>query len=169
MGQASIPMLNKVGSSMYWNSMWDNKINYTSNLCEDIFLKKFVPLIFKDNTSFRNLNVLNLDRKQLKIIKNKYRLHISIIGVKKTNFTKYIVKSKKVESYFSRLWVMKYQKWVVLYLYVYIPKFSELRKAEKNLYKFSNIDILYKNYFYASQKIKFSYRNANAYKNTFVF
>lgn len=169
MGQAGIPMLNKVGSSMYWNSMWDNKVNYTSNLSEDIFLKKFIPLIFSDNTSFKNLNIFNLDSKKLRIIKNKYRLHISIIGVKKYNFNKYIIKSKKVESYFSRLWIMKYQKWVILYLYVYIPKFSELKKIEKNFSKVTNINILYRNYFYASQKARFSYRNANVYKNTFVF
>lgn len=171
MGQAGIPMLNKVGQSMFWNSMWDNKINYTSNLSEDIFLKKFIPLIFGDNSSFKKLNLFNLDPSKLRIVKNKYKLHVTIVGMKKTSFNKYIKKLKKVEFYFSRAWILKYQRWVVIYLYVYIPKFSKLNKLNKSLLypKFFNINLLYRNYNYASQKIKLSYSNAGAYKNAFVF
>ena len=59
MAQISIPMSNKVGYSMFWNSMWDNKINYTRSLKEDIYLNRFVNLVFEDNISANTLKFFN--------------------------------------------------------------------------------------------------------------
>jgi len=56
--QISIPISNKVGYSMYWNSMWDSKINFSRSLKEDIYLRQFIPLIFNDKVSTKILKTI---------------------------------------------------------------------------------------------------------------
>ena len=73
MAQISIPMSNKVGYSMFWNSMWDSKINYAKSLKEDIYLNKFVPMIFNDSISTKILKTINFNQ-----LKKKYQVILII-------------------------------------------------------------------------------------------
>lgn len=151
MGQIGIPMLNKVGYSMFWNSMWDNKINYSRNLKEDIYLNKIFKYLLNDNTSF---NTLTHTKKREKMF--NYKLSKS-----KHFYKKNLFKLNKIIFYSSKLWILKYQKWVILYNFIYIPKFSEISKfnikkgnLNKNSIFFKN---LYKIHMKANSKLKASY------------
>ena len=48
MGQPSLPLLNKVGYSMHWNSNWSNLVSYKKFLYFDFFVKKFFFFFFDD-------------------------------------------------------------------------------------------------------------------------
>lgn len=162
MGQISIPMSNKVGYSMYWNSMWDNKINYSRSLKEDIYLNRFIILVFEDCISTKIIKFYNKSYSNL--VLNKYNFHTKISN--KKDFNNYLLKINKVTFYSSRLWILKYQKWIVLYFFIYLPVFNRL-KIKNILYKdnFSNDKNLYNLYnFYvkANYKLNFSF---NFFKN----
>lgn len=128
MAQISIPMSNKVGYSMYWNSMWDSKINYNWSLKEDIYLNNFIPLIFDDNISIKILKTKDFNKIDKNNIINIYNLPIKIINLNKSDFYKYISELNKVNFFKSRIWILKYQKWVIIYFFIYLPSFNKLRK-----------------------------------------
>ena len=90
MGQAGIPILNKVGYSMFWNSMWDNKINYNRSSNEDVFLIKFMDLFLNDGISINTFNIkkYNINKQ---FFYNKYNLpekNLNYIILKKLFFKK---------------------------------------------------------------------------------
>lgn len=158
MGQISIPMSNKVGYSMYWNSMWDNKINYSRSLKEDIFLNKFILLVFEDCISSKVLKYFNKNYSES--ILYKYNFHLKMSN--KLEFNKYLMKNNKIVFYSSKLWILKYQKWIILYFYIYIPFFNRLKiKANltsKGIHSSKDIYNLYNLHLKADFKLNFSYK-----------
>ena len=52
MGQSSLPIGNKLGVSMRWDSAYDNKINLKKYILFDIFIKKFFDYLFEDKLIF---------------------------------------------------------------------------------------------------------------------
>lgn len=162
MGQSSISILNKVGYSMYWNSMWDNKIMYNRYLKEDIFLDKYFNLIFNDNVS---LNVFNL--KKINIIKNDHFLNQNINDTKTLN--KYLLSLNNTIHFSSKIWVLKYQKWLILYNFVFLSKnnkqFIRNILSNTNDYK-SNFFYIYKYYLKINKNLA---NNFSFYKHKISF
>jgi len=154
MGRISTPILNKVGYSMFWNSMWDNKINYTRSLKEDIYLNRFVNLVFEDNISANTLKFFN--KKYLNLNYSLYKIPSKVKTEK--NLKNYFIKFGKVEFYTSRLWILKYQKWVILYLYIYLPLHNKLKIRKNLLFKDLdyNDDIFNLYNFYKKSNLKIS-------------
>lgn len=168
MGQSSIPMLNKVGYSMFWNSMWDNRVLYTKFIKEDLYFNDFFKLIFNDNLS---INLFNL--KKLK--KNKYIKKNLIQFIDNTNnikLMKYLNSNNKINYTQSKLWILKYQKWIIFYQFIYLSKFDKTFKnsiVDSFSFKSENSDII-KNYLKINNKLNnhFSYF-LKINKNTFNF
>jgi len=175
MAQISIPMSNKVGYSMFWNSMWDDKINFARSLKEDIYLKKFVPLIFEDSISTKILKTVNFNKLDLDKISRNYKLHVKIRGLNRNDFYKYILDLNKLTFFNSKVWILKYQKWVIIYFFMYLPTFNDLKnKFKKNLdfnynCSLNNTNKLYSFYKIINVKLKYSYKffNSNISKNHF--
>lgn len=159
MGQSGISMLNKVGHSMFWNSMWDNKIMYNRLLKEDLFLNKFFSLAFNDGLS---ANILNYKKKNLSLFKR----YSHIIDNKKIVLYKYLKNINKVNYFSSKLWILRYQKWVVLYHFVYITNFNKkvkhIKRVESKRIYGNNFFYIYKCYAKINKKLKISY---NLHKN----
>jgi len=63
MGQINLPVLNRTGYSMFWQSVWDEKHNFNRGFKEDILLRKILPLFFQERLvnkkQFLNYNVIN--------------------------------------------------------------------------------------------------------------
>ena len=175
MAQISIPMSNKVGYSMYWNSMWDSKINFSRALKEDIYLKSFIPLIFDDNISNKILKTYSFENLLKKKILTKYNLHLKTNNLKKNLFYKYILNLNKMIFFGSKVWVLKYQKWVIIYFFMYFPKFSDLKNNQKVKERYStnndnnSINNLFSLYKTVTIKLKYSYNffNNSINKNLF--
>lgn len=170
MGRVSMPIMNKTGYSMYWNSMWDDKLNYSRSLKEDMFFKNFIYLFFEGGDNFMFFVDLRINNDKLNFLKKKYNFQIqkaprkNEIGAKIGH--KYVVrKNNKFNPFLSKIWLMKYQTWIVIYFYSYSFNlsvfFKKKSKKSKKLKKYSNIIT---NYYNNLIKISFNY---NLYKNNF--
>lgn len=125
MGQISVPVMNKTGYSMYWSSMWDSKFNYSRFLKEDIYVRKFIPVLLEDNIlfNFKNKNkITNFNN-----LNTKYNVHIHN-DFNKHEIYNYINMLNKTIFYTSKIWVLRYQSWVLIFFYIYSPSFNKLLK-----------------------------------------
>ena len=168
MGRVSVPIMNKSGYSMYWNSVWDDKINYSRSLKEDIFLKEFIYLFFEGGSNFMIFLNLKEFGKKLEYYKKKYFFQTKKI-IKKNDvgaeisYKLVIKKKKKFRPYLSKIWLIRYHGWIVIYFYAYSFNLSSFYKRSiiynKNFKKYSSILSVY-----YSNLIKLRY-NFNYYKN----
>lgn len=123
MGQISLPVLNRTGYSMFWQSVWDDKLNYNRNWKEDHVIRKIIPYVFLKRWT-KNWRFYTS-----KIIKN------SIILEQKNTFQYFaepieilqtIVENnrekKETLNYVLRVWIIKFQKYIIIYVHLYTPK-----------------------------------------------
>ena len=163
MGQISVPVINKTGYSMYWSSMWDNKFNYSKFLKEDIYIRKFIPIFLEDNILYnfkQNSNLSNSIN-----INVKYNLHLQN-NWNRDELYNYINSLNKVIFYTSKIWVLRYQTWILIFFYIYSPSFSKLLKKvnniENNVFDSISHNILL-NYYNSLIKLNYNY---SFYKNS---
>lgn len=112
MGQANSPFLLKLGRSMFWQTMWSDKISYSRKLNEDIFLNMFLPLFFKKNF-FKKVH-LETFYGEYSHKKSKRKLQSQFMFVGKT-------------------WFLRYNNWCVLVFFVYDAIKLTRQKKKKTL------------------------------------
>lgn len=157
-----MPIMNKTGYSMYWNSMWDDKINYTRSFKEDIFIKIFFYLFIEGGYTFLFRYKINSVDDHLNYIKNKYNLHILKKKKEESNFNLVVNYSNFSESYTSKIWLLKYQNWVIFYFFIYSFNSGIFYKKKKNSIikkskvKYFNILI---SYYYKFLKLDYNFKN----------
>lgn len=149
MAQTNLPMLSRTGSHMFWDSSWDNSFVFNRELINSLFLKKFFELVFVDN-------ILNCSIFKAKLfLKNKKTP--GFLELKKFSYTSdKNYKSKKLISKVltSKLWLLKYQGWLVLTIFIYKPKhtrlfkkFSSIRRGTSKRSRSATLRCLYYNFF----------------------
>jgi hypothetical protein len=168
-----MPIMNKSGYSMYWNSMWDDKLNYTRSFKDDVFIKFFFYLFIEGGYSFlMRYKIKNIDD-HFNYLKIKYNLHIL---KKKKDENKYMYltdESNSSKIYLSKIWVLKYQTWIIFYFFTYSfksgvffkkKKYAKLGKSNNNYLNLMNS--YYKNLI----KVNYDYDLYNNYSfNKFSF
>ena len=107
MGQRNLFYLNKVKSSIFWNSNWDNFYLFSKKLNENLFLLNFFIFIFSDNIFLSNYF---LSKKNYYFLNKNYYFY------------------KNIPVYFSRLWILKFQKWLLLLIFFYNTKNKKTKK-----------------------------------------
>ena len=100
MGQPNSPIVSKLGYSMHWGTSGLGKINFTKKLNEDIFINMFLPLFFKKTY----LNTPALKAFLIEVLKKKSK--------QKMIFSCYFC---------SKVWVLRYQTWILIAFYLYNP------------------------------------------------
>lgn len=155
-----MPIMNKTGYSMYWNSMWDDKLNYTRSFKEDVFIKIFFYLFIEGGYTFLfRYKIVDVD-KHLKFLKNKYNLHIIKRKKDENNFNLITDYSNTSEPYTSKVWLLKYQNWVIFYFFTYsfnsgiFYKKKKQKKKKQTKMKYLNILI---SYYYNILKLDYSF------------
>lgn len=163
MGRISMPMMNKTGYSMYWNSMWDDKLNYSRSFKEDILLKMFFNLFIEGGYTFViRHKIKNIDT-HIKMLGVKYKLHILKIKKDEKRFNYLNDPKKDGISFLSKVWLLKYQNWVVFYFFVYSSDLGGLKKTHKKKKKTKQYSHLLNGYYYNFFKINYSYDHFNNY------
>lgn len=164
MGQPSSPLVNKLGTNLYWNTMWNDKLNYTKKLKEDIFINMFFFLIFKKITSQTNVLKIKYFQNLLKNSNNFYKISTKFSFYKllknKISFFK-----KNKASYMGKIWVLRFNTWLILLISYYVPQLTIKLLTNKNnsnkdkmFYQTSKcvkLIKLYSSYFYKNNKKKF--------------
>lgn len=161
MGQISIPAANKSGYSMFWNSMWDSKHNYNIFLKQDIFIKSSLILFFSDYSSDKLFFFLKSNsRNKFK----KYKINI-IRNKKKINFNLYYKFFRNVNNnndiFFSKLWLLRYQSWVILNISIFCFFKDEVFKKK--------LEINFDNWFFYYYKNLLISNNKKIIKNKYIF
>jgi len=163
LGQTGIAMINKTGYSMFWNSMWDNRIYYNRHIKEDIFLNKFFSLSFNDSFS---VNMLTFKKNNF----NNYKIYNYNIDLKISSFYKNVLNNNKLSYYSSKLWILKYQKWVIIYQFIYLPNLNKINENvdENNFLYKDSISYTIKYYKISSNLLNIYKKNINSHnKNIF--
>lgn len=171
MGRVSMPMINKSGYSMYWNSMWDDKLNYSRSLKEDLFIKIFMRIFFEGGAKTANIVDLKNFEKKFKYFKKNYNFQVKKIirknEIGETTGFRYAVKNKnKFRPFLTKIWVLRYQTWVVIYFYSYIFSLSIFfKKKRRNNTAYKKYSNLILNYYKNVNRIKYNYF---LYKKSFL-
>lgn len=140
MGQSSIPILNRNGFSMFWLSSWDDLHTYSVNLNEDSFLRSFFYYMINDKYSS------NFFLSKQKIIKYSDKFNFSLNKITSTsNFNDVLFRLNKLPYYISKVRILKFQKWLIVYFYLYNydKKILSSKLVFNNLIKFQKKDNLY--------------------------
>lgn len=137
MGQASLPVLNKVGYSMYWQDSWASSFSYTKLFNLKKFFLKFFKFFFED---FFHLSLYQLNRCQKDFFISEqftfwtgfYRhptLFIATEGIYKKIFL-------------GKLWFLVNKNITVVAIYIYIPfTVKEHLYGKKDLITFKNLNL----------------------------
>lgn len=150
MAQKSIPIFNKVGYSMFWNSMWDNKNNFSKKIQKENFIKLFINFFISDFFynkfvyfyNFKKINFFNLNL--------KYKLN----NLFKSNLLyKNLINYSNNDLLVSKVWVLKFQNWIVIYFLLYSKNNFLLNFNDAN-YKGNNYYSIINNYYLNFFKFK---------------
>lgn len=153
MGRISSPSLNKAGYSMFWNSMWDDKHNFSNLINEDEFLRISIPLIFEDNYANDLISYLKDKKLSFEVLQD-YE-----IFSKNLNCNKLVklVKSEKFDLFVSKSWILRYQGWIILYIFVYLPSFNTfLLNSDTNIIFNKSYFNIFFNYYYNLFKLNYN-------------
>ena len=115
MGQTKFKILNRSGYSIHWNNSWESKKNYKKNFINFLFLELFLDKVFNDSLFVQDYFFI----KKKNTLKNNFSSQ-NIIFLKKLNVFKNNFKSLKI--YNSKIWILKYQNWVIINVYIYVVK-----------------------------------------------
>jgi len=128
MGLKSLSKMNRLGVYDFWENSWESKILYKNYFFQIYTLQTLFSEIFN-----------------LFFFKYLFFLRFSKLGFK--SYLKLELKAKLI-LYFSRLWVLKYQNWLVLVFYYYNLNFylKKKEKVQQITPKYQSIFKLYHNY-----------------------
>lgn len=164
MGQINMPVLNKAGISIFWDSCYENNFNFSREIKINLFCKKVIYLFFKDSflrnfIFFNKKKILNLFKDKLLIEKNILFYINNMFRYK--SIVKYFIKNKFIVYYPTKIFFIKYNYWVILTFRIYSPIKRKRRKKKKsrlNLYNFlwkQYLLCLYKRKYFSTSNLVF--------------
>jgi len=169
MVQKNTPYINKSGYSMFWNSMWDSKNNYSKFLQKDFFIKSFINYFFSDFLQNQFIFKMNLKKLHFNEIKNKYDLNF--LNSNKNYINLYLNNNNfSNELHISKIWLFKYQNWIVLYFFIFSKSNSYVFNKNLKLYKSNLYFYNYLNNYYLNLlKLNFNDKYSKSFflKNNF--
>ena len=119
MGQINLPLLNRTGYSVFWQSCFDDKLNYRKVMHSSILSKNIVKFFFRDKLSrnfffFKKKKIFNMFK-----YNNEHLYELSNIKFKKifnniellslyNHKYKFLREVKSIPSYNTKLYFIKY-------------------------------------------------------------
>lgn len=169
MGQISLPVLNRTGYSTFWQSVWDDKHNFNRGLKEDILIRTIIPYIFFDRISkqqqFLSFSVVNES-----VVLKEFVCwpDYATPDMVYTKLKQFFFKKTKIPYYILKIWILKFQTWVLIYFNLYSPlKATFIFSKKPKKYNITN-HIGYYHLFLSSLKFSKNYlSNINYIKNNF--
>lgn len=97
MGQINLPLLNRTGYSVFWDSCFDDTFNFSKSLHSSFFSKKVVKLFFKDRSS---KYFMFMKKKKIAKLINMYYDNKSTFDFKLiNNINDYLVKIESTKNF----------------------------------------------------------------------
>lgn len=169
MVQKNMPYINKSGYSMFWNSMWDNKNNFSKFLQKDFFIKSFINYFFSDLLQNQFIFKINLNKIDFNNLKNNYSLNF--LENNKNYLNLYLNNNFNLDIHNSKIWLFKYQNWLIIYFFIFSKANSYIFKknikfTKNNLYFYNYLN----NYYVNLMKLGINKKYSNSFffnKNNF--
>jgi len=142
LGQASIPVLNRTGYSMYWLSSWDDKHIYSGYFNEDLFVRSFIDNIFHRKVSS---HFLYFNRKSAEFKYKKFLEKYKFFFKHSVNFKqapKFLRRFYKIPYYWSKIRLIRYNRWLIIYMHIFSTNKKRLtkkysKKVSKSFFRLS--------------------------------
>lgn len=169
MVQKNMPYINKSGYSMFWNSMWDNKNNYSKFLQKDFFIKSFINFFFSDFLQNQFIYKIDFNKHNLWNISSNYNLNYLENNINSINL--FFKNNFNIDIYNSKIWLFKYHNWIIIYFFVFSKINSyifnkNIKVIKNNLYFYNYLN----NYYFNLTKLNINKKYYNSfffYKNNF--
>lgn len=128
MSRTRSPMEIKQGINMFWTNAWDDRVNYTKKLQQDIFINMFLALIFRKITLFN----LSWFLKNIKLSRSFNTVSTTFNSLKTGH--QFLLKhdTKSFIYYFGKINVLRYTKWTVVLTFMYIPQALVYKQTNLN-------------------------------------
>jgi len=137
MGNMSNPSINRWGLNLFWYKYWFNDKNNSSVIHQDNLINKLL-LIYIHYGLLHNKNIfLNkywyfINSKSLKNHQDLYNLkYFRLVEYKNRIFKEsksYKIRNKIKNIYFSKMWILRYQKWLLVNFYCFQPMSFKINK-----------------------------------------
>jgi hypothetical protein len=124
---------------MFWLSVWDDVHLLNKKFKEDYLTRKFLTFIFKNKFS-TFLKKMNYSTYSIEILE-KFNINLSNF-LEKESFPFFLRSLSRVPNFLSKIFILRFQKWVCISLKIYTPS----NKKKKTKKKKNNNLILTKNY-----------------------
>jgi len=172
----SNPSINRWGLNLFWYNFWFNDKTVPLITQQNIFINKFIYIYVKfgllhNKNIFINKYWYKNNKFNYNEISDNFSLkYFRLIEYKSKIFNqnkKYKIRNQLKNIYFSKLWILRYQNWLILNLYSYKP----INKKKKQLINYKKEFNAYSNYLFKTNhklirfKLFFSYFLLNLNKN----
>ena len=129
MGQTNLPMLNRAGETIFWNSINENLISFLKCFCESYFFQKILLvtisnrilnsiIFFNKNNIFKNYWQPESD--------NEHDVFISTVSpsFEYNRLWKFAITEKNIKQFLTKTYFMSYSNWIVVTIRMYICKYT---------------------------------------------
>jgi hypothetical protein len=127
MGNMSNPLINRWGLNLFWYKFWYVDKNLSKNIHQDALIDKLIYLflnygLFTPKIIFRNNYWFQNEKKNyFSLYFSQYYRAINFKN-KILNINAFYYNRIKIKNiYFSKLWILKYQNWIVVNIYSFQP------------------------------------------------
>lgn len=143
MGNMSNPLINRWGLNLFWYRFWFNDKNYHFTLHQDTLINKLVYIYLNYGVLFPINIFINkywFKDNQTKISWNTHNSkYYRIMGFKNLiskEMNYYKERTKLTGIYQSKIWILKYQHWIVINFYCFTPlKKKSIINKKNTFYK----------------------------------
>lgn len=136
MGQISSPISMRLSKSMHWPTLWNDKINYNKKVSADIFSSMVLPLLFNEtiylNKYTNNLNLTFYLNSMLEKSSTIQIFYENKFFITKLSFLSLESLTPFFLSFFGKIWLIRFNKWIIFVLYVYSPKKIKIKQSSKS-------------------------------------
>ena len=127
MGNISNPLINRWGLNLFWYKLWYVDKNLSKNLHQDVLIDKLI-YIFLNYGLFTPKNIFTNNYWFANYIKNYFNGYFAkyyrVVNFKNKvlNINTFYYDRIKIKNiYFSKMWILKYQNWIVVNIYSFQP------------------------------------------------
>ncbi len=180
LGNMSNPSINRWGLNLFWYRFWYNDkinaltINQDNLINRLILLYTHFGLLHPKNLFFNKYWFFSSDIPSLSS-QNEYNLkYFRLIEYKNkvlNEYKSYKIRNKIKNLYYSKIWILRYQKWIIVNFYCFQPLTSKtlkkkLRKKSLDFYlnESKNNPLLTRYRFFLFYFFNLSLKNKNYYK-----
>ncbi len=136
----SSPTVNRWGLNLFWYKYWYNDKNKSLIIHQDNIFNKLIllfvhyGLLYPKNIHISRYWYFNYKLKYNSLYNDLNLKYFRLVEYKNrvvNEIKSYKLRNKLKNLYFSKIWILRYQKWLIINFYCYQPTSSNINKKKK--------------------------------------